>query len=311
MSFTSIDKTLFYTSRDPKLDPRLGDILSLQPGSQCTHLAGYPDDEGIVNNGGRLGAKHGPDSIRKFLYRMTPPVSGEKLCEFFDIGNLDVSKLNLEQRHNTVKDTVLASLNDGHSWCSLGGGHDYGFPDGAALIEFAKSKNQRPLVINFDAHLDVRPLTEKINSGTPFYRLLDTYSDFDMLEIGIQSQCNSRTHLDWLKSKGGHVLFHDDILTSGDSADISILKFLEPWILKRRPTFLSLDIDAFKTSEAPGCSQSWPSGFSYHDLYKVFETLRMRLDIKVLGIYEVSPPLDTQDLTSKLAAQILYQFLRA
>jgi len=35
-------------------------------------IFGYPDDEGIFLNGGKLGAAHGPASIRNALYKMTP-----------------------------------------------------------------------------------------------------------------------------------------------------------------------------------------------------------------------------------------------
>ena len=49
---------------------------------------GYPDDEGVKNNGGRPGAKEAPNCIRKYLYSMTPPLrSSEEFPKFFDFGN--------------------------------------------------------------------------------------------------------------------------------------------------------------------------------------------------------------------------------
>ncbi len=304
--FKSAAQNLFY-SRDPKTDMRLGDLVNTA--SNTVLIAGYPDDEGINNNGGRTGAKDAPDRIRHFLYRMTPPLEGGELFDFSDIGNL-LTDVSLNERHQVAQTHALKALNNEHKWIGIGGGHDYGFADGAALVEYAISQKQKPLVINFDAHLDVRPVQDKLNSGTPFYRLLEKYSEIDFIEVGIQSQCNSRQHFEWLKSRGGHVLLNDTILTSSDPAYITVLKFLEPWILKRRLTFLSVDIDMFSTSQAPGCSQSWPLGLQAHDFFKIFETLRARLDIRVLGLYEVSPPLDIADITSKLAAQIIYQYLK-
>lgn len=310
-NFKRTEKQLLFLSRDSQKDPRIGDILIQELTQKNIIIAGYPDDEGIANNHGRVGAKGAPDRIRHFLYRMTPPVSGEELGPIFDIGNLEIQKIALKERHEHAKKAALQSLKSGHRWMALGGGHDYAYADGAALIEFAVEQKQKPLIINFDAHLDVRPIESNINSGTAFQRLLSEYTNFDLLEIGIQDHCNSKTHMEWLKSKGGKVLLNEEILCSNDSPVVTILKFIEPWIAKRRLTFVSMDIDVFTTSQAPGCSQSWPLGLQSHDVFKVLEVIRTRMDVRALGIYEVSPVLDVADMTAKLAAQIAYQFLKA
>ncbi len=64
----------------------------------------------------------------------------------------------------------------GRIWISLGGGHDYGYGDGAGFIEGHLIAGQRrPLILNFDAHLDVRPIDRGFTSGTPFFRIRLTF----------------------------------------------------------------------------------------------------------------------------------------
>ena len=273
-------------------------------------IAGYPDDEGIRTNGGRSGAASGPNSVRKYLYKMTPALlrSEPTLPLMLDIGNLDLSP-SLIDRHSRVQSMVQTALSEGTNWIGLGGGHDYGFPDAAGFIEWARTQNERPLILNFDAHLDVRDPERGLSSGTPFYRMLNAYPDVDFAEIGIQTQCNSRAHLNWVKSKGARVITQEEILISGETFANSVLNLLNEWILKPRPVFLSVDIDGFSSQVAPGCSQSWSTGFLPHEFFSLLAVLLPRLDVKVLGIYEVAPALDHDDHTSKLAAQIIHRVI--
>jgi formiminoglutamase len=265
---------------------------------------GYPDDEGINNNGGRIGASRAPDLIRKYLYKMTPHVLKEKEVHIYDGGNLQIEN-SLFERHEKAA-IFLESLLDKNNIISLGGGHDYGYADGKAFLH--KFASQKPLIINFDAHLDVRPLNkDKITSGTPFYRLLSDFKDFDFLEVGIQPQCNSSVHMDFALDKKAKVLMWDEVLYSGKNYVSKILEFFEPYLLKKRPTYLSIDIDGFSSAYAPGASQVFATGFTPECFFPVFKVLCQRLDVKILGIYEVSPPLDVDERTSKLAAQIAFE----
>ena len=52
-------------------DPRWGHQL-IQPKEYDWVLCGYPDDEGIKNNGGRPGSAEGPKGFRQVFYKMTP-----------------------------------------------------------------------------------------------------------------------------------------------------------------------------------------------------------------------------------------------
>jgi formiminoglutamase len=211
MSFKPVAQDLYFSRNDPH-DRRLGEIArpcakiaEAEEGHRSIAILGYPDDEGIQRNGGRPGAAQAPDRIRKFLYRMTPSaLSGaETQARLFDLGNLDPAKHDLAKRHEVAQGAAALALAAGHRVLSFGGGHDYGFPDGAAFVaDCLRTSGPRPLVLNFDAHLDVRPVNKGLTSGTPFFRLLERYPEIDFAEIGIQAHCNARAHLEEAK------LFH-------------------------------------------------------------------------------------------------------
>lgn len=307
----STDSKLFF-SRNDISDPRLGEwVKSMTPHSAADFaqipspawtLLGYPDDEGIAMNGGRPGAKEAPDSIRTYLYKMTPSLLNPKPQSLVDLGDVPTD-LPLAERHERGRAIVREALTQGHRTLSLGGGHDYGYADGAGFIDYCLSKNQRPVVINFDAHLDVRPTDKGFHSGTPFNRLLTQYDGkFDFIEVGLQNQCNSLAHLNWAKSKGAQILLYQDM------EEVGLLRSLEPLAnaFKGRPCLLSVDIDAFNSNEAPGCSQSWATGLHIQEFLPTLKMLQTTMDVRSLAIYEVSPPLDQDNRTSKLAALILH-----
>lgn len=315
---TAPNKSLFFSKNDP-LDPRLGDrvqaISDLATFKGDCVILGYTDDEGIFNNGGRPGAQAGPDKIREFFYKLTEK-SGPTPKVLGDFGNLGVatgaiSPISLQQRHETALQWVEQTHQQKIKMITLGGGHDYGFPDGAGFLNHFLKGPHKPLILNFDAHLDVRPLKNNvINSGTPFYRLLETYPQkFDFVEIGIQNQCNSQTHRDYVNSKNGKIIGLDEILEKGLWTCLE--STLKPYFDSQRPTFLSMDIDAFSSSEAPGCSQSWASGLRANEVLPVVDKLCQRLNIAHLGIYEVCPMLDNDNHTSKLAALLMHRYLFA
>ena len=293
---------------EKKNDPRALDWLTKNIDDSDYVIVGYPDDEGIANNGGRIGAKLAPDQIRKHLYKMRPSIlTDSEAPSVYDYGNLKIEK-DLEARHKTAISYTERLLDQGKTLISFGGGHDYGYVDGKSFLNFCSDSTNKPLIINFDAHFDVRPLDKGITSGTPFFRLLED-DVFDFVEIGIQEQCNTKAHHEYIKSKGGHVLFLQDLLEQGQFKYEKFFNFFESLNIKDTTCFLSVDIDAFANCYAPGCSQSFATGLNPEIFFTMLEYFVENYYVRALGIYEVSPPLDFDDHTSKLAALITYRFL--
>lgn len=317
--FFPIPTELFFSKND-STDPRLGELFKNYH-TESAHndfmIFGYPDDEGIRLNGGRVGSASAPHLIRQFLYKMTLPEtyfsslsknSQLKNKLFQDYGNLEISN-DLFTRHETAKKALSSTFSKKTKVITFGGGHDYGYPDGAAFIKnYFKPSAKKPLIINFDAHLDVRPSTQSLNSGTPFYRLLTEFKEqFNLLEIGLQPQCNSVSHWAWARENGAQTISLEQIETHG--WDIVFKnKFISELELTT-PVLISFDIDALAASEAGGCSQAWATGLKISECLSFLNTLYKKADVRGFGIYEVSPPLDRDFQTSKTAALLAYNFI--
>lgn len=309
--FHPIDKHLLFTKND-KEDPRLGECVQAlqkveleslaQTDADFTILA-YPDDEGINLNGGRPGAQVAPLEIRRFLYKMTPHLECKTLPRIADLGDLVDREKPLAERHERARKVVKALAENNRRWISLGGGHDYGYCDGAGFVEAFKGD---AVLINFDAHLDVRPTDKGFNSGTPFFRILSEFkNDVNFAEIGLQNQCNSQAHFRWAENQGARLFTLDQV------EELGLLAVLKKFMAgkEKKKVFLSVDIDAFNSMEAPGCSQSWTTGLKTAEFIPALKWLIENYDVRGMGVYEVSPPLDQDNRTSKLAALLIHNFI--
>lgn len=311
--FQPTDPNLFFTKNDAT-DIRLGDWVKTNLNllnSQENNFAilGYPDDEGIRLNGGRPGAALAPHEIRRFFYKMTPPFNSlQKKLQIFDVGNCpELNSLN--ERHNLSLKMTTDLYEKNLKVISLGGGHDYGYVDGHSFCE----KNilpgfPKPLIINFDAHLDVRPNSTTNHSGTPFYRLKEKFkSNFNLIEIGLQSQCNSKNHWDWALSQD-IALFSLELVEESHWKAIWDHKYITE-LTQKTPVFISFDIDGLQAADAGGCSQAWPTGLKISECLSFLKTLYSISNPRGLGIYEVAPNYDYDFKTSKAAALLMHQFL--
>ncbi len=301
--FSPVDDSLFFKGRDSG-DPRLGNLVKKTPDGPGVAIVGYPDDEGIGKNGGRIGAKEGPNAIRHWLYRMTAHAR-RPVLPFFDLGNLRFNS-DLDHRHKDVAAAVENLLGHGHQVLAFGGGNDYAFADGLGFLN--AFKDERPIIVNVDAHLDVRDLRYGLTSGTPFYRLLESDNSFDFVELGVQSHCNAKTHWDYVEKKGGRIITLEEMRLSERSVQDVVRQRLGDW-LKPRPAFLAIDIDAFAYPFAAGSSASWPLGLLPNEFFAVLHLFLTSWDVRVLGLYEVAPNLESGDSTAKLAAQWAHMFL--
>lgn len=289
--------------KNDRQDERLGNLTNNSLPANAI-VAGYPDDDGIRLNGGRPGAHEGPDAIRKVFYKMTPPLDFQGELSIHDQGNLNIANTSLEERHKYALINTKKNLSHDLRVITLGGGHDYGYPDSMAFHE--TYQNQPHVIINFDAHLDVRPVeNSQFHSGTPFFRLLsEKKSDhLNFFEVGIQKHCNSKTHYNWAAQHARGIYFAEKSQLDWLSLSQDLQNF------KGAPLFVSFDIDCLRSSEAPGCSQSWPSGLKLAQVLDFFNFLEKTFTWRMLGIYEVSPPLEKDNLTAKAASLLMSQFL--
>ncbi len=310
------DRDLFYSRNDPK-DRRLGELVHRGKMSSVRDsdvvIIGVPEDRGILANKGRAGAAKGPDDVRRRLYKLTPGFNMDlDRIRVIDAGNISTKGLTLEEVHLALQEAVSDAVSRGGIPLVIGGGHDLTYPGLAGLVRGAGLKKDSLGLINVDSHLDVRTDENGINSGTSFYRALTqlpnkALSGSAFVEFGIQELYNSPYYYNWVKKQGGSVFTLKEVSERVMESFIQALSIVSK---KGRTVALSLDIDAVRSTEAPGASASNPSGLKAPELDKIAYLAGRSPQIRYLDIMEVSPPLDQDHRTASLAASSIFWFLR-
>ncbi|MDD3964349.1 MAG: formimidoylglutamase, partial [Synergistaceae bacterium] len=255
----------------------------------------------------------GPDDVRRRLYKLTPGFNMDlDRIRVIDAGNISTKGLTLEEVHLALQEAVADVVSRGGIPLVIGGGHDLTYPGLAGLVRGAGLKKDSLGLINVDSHLDVRTDENGINSGTSFYRALTqlpnkALSGSAFVEFGIQELYNSPYYYNWVKKQGGSVFTLKEVSERVMESFIQALSIVSK---KGRTVALSLDIDAVRSTEAPGASASNPSGLKAPELDKIAYLAGRSPQIRYLDIMEVSPPLDQDHRTASLAASSIFWFLR-
>jgi formiminoglutamase len=295
-------------------DPRLGEIVEfwrgdfavLRPGRAV--LIGFPQDEGVRRNGGRIGAAEAPDAIRDWLYRLTPgdPAIEPDLTDGppLDVGNVAITG-GLEESQRALGDVVAGVLHRGMVPIVLGGGHETAF---GVYLGYVGAG--RPVgIINVDAHLDVRPLIDgKGHSGSPFRQALE-HAQAPLSRyvcLGAQPHATSREHLQYLQQHGGVVRWRDE-LQPGLPHHLAVEG--ERMAGVGLVVHLSVDADAVNMAEVPGVSAPNPAGLSGSEVTAAARLAGSALEIAGLDLVEINPHHDRDGQSARWAAQVVWSFL--
>ena len=73
--------------------------------------------------------------------------------------------------------------------------------------------------------------------------------------------------------------------------------------------YVTIDIDAFCPSIAPGTGTPSHGGFLYYDVLETLQALAKRHDVVGMDLVEVAPDYDPSGATPILAAQVLLNFI--
>ncbi|WP_235297884.1 formimidoylglutamase [Portibacter marinus] len=273
-------------------------------------LVGYNFDEGVRRNQGRVGAADGPDQIRRMLAKCA---INEATPAIYDFGNLfDQSSYlhdavqSVEKAQNRLARTTERLLNEDAWVINMGGGHDMSF--GTALGLYRAYPDQKIGVINFDAHLDLRRSTMGVNSGTPFYQILSELKSLSYLPIGIQKETNTKDLFKTAQDHGVNIIYDDD--SELDSKQ-SFLEMLEGFLNEMDIIHLSIDLDVFSSSYAPGVSAPNPIGVHPKMILRLIKNIIGTGKCKAVDIAEMNPTYDLDDRTARLAARIICKIIDA
>lgn len=280
-------------------DPRIGQLLTASPDAAEVVIVGFPSDEGVRRNGGRVGAAQGPAAIRQALFKLTPGMNGELaavLPRTADLGDVSVTG-DLEADQERLADTLAPHLARGAVPIVLGGGHETAYGHFLGYTRIGKQVS----ILNWDAHPDVRPLKDgKGHSGSPFRQALEHPSGLcgGYTVAGLNSSTVAQSHVNYMRERGCMAWTDDNCHSARINDDI------------RSDTFVSIDLDVIEQAAAPGVSAPNAWGMMTVKAFCAAEMAGRNPHVRSLDVVELCPPLDPDGRTARVAARVVWEFLR-
>jgi len=259
----------------------------------------------------RPGARFGPRAVREastlFSFGHAGAYDHEDDATYLasdvqivDIGDADIIHTKTEESHANIEFGVRKILDAGAIPLVIGGDHSINIP---CINAFS---DQDPIhVIQIDAHLDFVDERHGVTAGhgNPMRRAIEKSWVSGMTQLGIRNvSSTAKEGYDDARARGSDILSVRQVRKLGLDA-----------VLERIPLgaryYVTIDIDAFCPSIAPGTGTPSHGGFLYYDVLEILQGLAKRGQVAGIDLVEVAPAYDPTDSTQILAAQLLLNFI--
>ena len=263
----------------------------------------------------RSGARFGPRSVREastlFSFGHAGAYDHEDDCVYLgedvkmvDIGDADIIHTDTVKSHQNIEHGVKKILEANAIPVVIGGDHSVNIPCINAFREDAE-KNGPIHVIQIDAHLDFVDERHGVRygHGNPMRRAIEKDYVSGMTQLGIRNvSSTAREGYEDARNRGS------DILSVRQVRKVGLEQLLER-IPKGVRYYVTIDIDAFCPSIAPGTGTPSHGGFQYYEVLEILQGLTRQGQVAGIDLVEVAPDYDPTNGTSILAAQLLMNFI--
>jgi guanidinopropionase len=269
-------------------------------------VIGVPFDGGTTY---RPGPRFGPRGVRNQSAIIRPWNPVLKLAPFekyrvADYGDLPVNPLSIEDTFHRIEAGITRVLVAGARTLCVGGDHSISLP---ILRAISKYHCEPVGLIQFDAHNDLwdEYFGSKYSHGTPFRRAFEEglLEDGNVLQVGLRGQVYGEDDFDFAHEHKVRMVTAEEFHAKGMA---TVLRHLKAF--RGKPVYVTLDIDCVDPAFAPGTGTPQVGGFTSAQIIELVRALK-GLEIIGADLVEVSPPFDTGEITSLLAANLLFELL--
>ena len=270
---------------------------------------------GVTYDGGTTympGARLAPYHVRRVSALVQSYHPGHGVDVFSELnaidgGNIMVPPFNAGAMREMVQQRVAAVVESGAAPVLIGGDHSITLP---ALRAIAAAHGP-VAVVHVDAHFDTSDgelWGEAYHHGTPIRHALieGLVADHQLYQIGLRGPWRDAYEADLVQERGGHRFSADRVEKVGVTSIMSEIRAG----IGDRPVYLSFDIDAVDPAFAPGTGTPVPGGLTSREALRLVRATA-GLNLVGMDLVEVAPAMDHADLTSMLAAHLVYEGLAA
>lgn len=285
--------------------PYVGDWSAI--GAEVAIL-GAPFDSGTQF---RPGARFGPRGVREastlFSFGHAGAYDHEDDVTYLpgsvrivDIGDADIVHTDTNKSHANIETGVRAILDASALPVVIGGDHSINIP----CIEAFEGRGDIH-ILQIDAHLDFVDERHGVTRGhgNPMRRAAEKPYVTGLTQVGIRNvSSTAKEGYDAARAMGSDILSVRQARNLGAQAVIDRIP-------RGARVYVTVDIDGFCPSIAPGTGTPSHGGFLYYEVLEMMQALARRHEVVGIDLVEVAPDYDPTGSTAILAAQLLLNTL--
>jgi agmatinase len=272
-------------------------------------VLGIPYDMGTQY---RPGARFGPRAIREastlFAFGHGGAYDHEDDAVYLpldrvrivDVGDADVVHTDTARSHRNAEAAVRRILERGAMPVVLGGDHAVNIP---CIRAFADQPSIH--LVQIDAHLDFVDVRHGVREGhgNPMRRAAEQPHVSGLTQLGIRNvSSTAREGYEDARRRGSTIRSVRQFRQLGTAGALELVP-------AGARCYVTIDIDAFDPSIAPGTGTPSHGGFLYWEVMEFLHGLARRGQVVGIDLVEVAPAYDPAGITAILAAQVLLNFL--
>ncbi|GAK04344.1 agmatinase [Geomicrobium sp. JCM 19037] len=281
---------------------------------QSFGILGFPWDGGASL--GRPGSRFAPEKIREAFQWFANRIEENKVYNvekrtvytfsedpIQDFGNIDIVAYSTEDTFKNAEQKVTEILQTESFPFILGGDHSISYPVIKALHD--QHPGKKIGIVQFDAHLDLvdsSPIQGKYSQSSQMRRALELehIHPEHIVQIGVRSY-NYPWYGSYLANSGIKQVTAAEVHNQPieDTIQFALSAMEEVDLI-----YVTFDMDVLEPAYAPGVGANEPGGLTPVQCFQMLEALYPITD--AFDIAEVNPLYDHQDITTSMAARIMF-----
>ncbi len=259
----------------------------------------------------RPGARFGPRAVREastlFSFGHAGAYDHEDDTTYLgpevrivDMGDADIIHTDTQTSHANIAAAVRAARAAGALPVVIGGDHSVTIP---CIEAFAGAAPFH--ILQIDAHLDFVDVRHgvRVGHGSPMRRAAEKPHVSGLTQLGIRNvSSTAKDGYDAARAMGSDILSVRQVRRLGTAA-----------VAARVPAgadlYITIDIDGFCPSIAPGTGTPSHGGFLYYEVLEILQAVARQNRVVGIDLVEVAPAYDPAGVTSILAAQLLMNLI--
>ena len=264
---------------------------------------------GINGLGKTIGCEKAGNEIIKCLKE---EIYSNEFGKAVNINEIDLEEIHLDNSDLEIANKIIYKnsfdmFESKEKTIFLGGDHSISYSLAKAFLDSCKSRGKEPCLIIFDAHPDCMSVTkgsEKYPNHEEWLRALieQGFSSKNILLVGIRN--SAEEEIEFLRENNIKIINMNQLLENLEETCEVIMEFSD-----KKELYLSLDIDIVDPVFAIGTGYREPGGLTSREFIYIIQRLNKIKNLRGVDLVEINPEKDANNMTVKLGARILAEFL--